>query len=176
MFSYCNNAVRISISNDMQLKETEKEQNMWSREDYLAREEYLANIRRDLARLQGNTANTDSSSDNKNSISTREDDPREEYLANIQRDLARLQGNTVDTDSSSANKSHASVTVTTTNGNTTVVTRTTQPSVGNITVSVGCLDFSRKDPHVPDGVSVDGVLVTEISGENNSMSRNAMKR
>lgn len=101
---------------------------------------------------------------------------REEYLKILQADLDRLQ-DSVGTENNSDN--HPGITVTTTIDNKTTIVRTTQPNIGNITVSVGCLDFSRKgSPYVSDGVYVDGILQKEetIEDDKNPASRNTMRR
>lgn len=91
---------------------------------------------------------------------------RDEYLEMLRSELRRLQGDT----STVTNQNEAigsGITVTTTIGNKTTVARSTQTSVGNVSVSVGCLDFSRKgDPCIPDGTVVDGVRLEEKANHN----------
>lgn len=97
-------------------------------------------------------------------------DPRQ-YLAALQRDLERLQTNTDGIVAKKSDEADAGITVKTTIGNKTTVARTSQKNVGTVEIRIGCLDFSRSDPHIPDGTYVNNVrLEEEVKTQDESAS------
>lgn len=84
---------------------------------------------------------------------------REEYIKMLERDLERINAPIKTAPDDQSNQGGATIT-STINGKTTV-TQINQKNLGNISVNIGCMDFSKRDPHIPDGAYVNGVRVDE---------------